>query len=83
MERLVLHRIDPARNMARFYALHLQATLFGEIALVREWGRIGQGGTCRTDHYATMDDARQALNALVAVKKRRGYGTPSRQLEGL
>ena len=32
---------DPARNMARFYTMALQPTLFGEWALLREWGRIG------------------------------------------
>jgi hypothetical protein len=27
--------------MARFYALAIEPTLFGDMALVREWGRIG------------------------------------------
>jgi len=34
-------RMDQALNMARFYVLDIQPTLFGEIALVQEWGRIG------------------------------------------
>lgn len=38
----ILRRIDRARNMARFYALGVEPTLFGEFALVREWGRIGR-----------------------------------------
>jgi predicted DNA-binding WGR domain protein len=36
--------IDPAANKRRFYHLSIQPTLFGEWALVREWGRIGRGG---------------------------------------
>ena len=39
-----LTRIDPARNMARFYTMALQPTLFGEWAPLREWGRIGSAG---------------------------------------
>ncbi|MEM1364057.1 MAG: WGR domain-containing protein, partial [Pseudomonadota bacterium] len=34
-------------NKRRFYALSVQRTLFGEWALVREWGRIGVGGRLR------------------------------------
>ena len=30
--------------MARFYAMCLQPTLFGDWALLREWGRIGSTG---------------------------------------
>ena len=36
-----LHRIAPARNMARFYRISSTPSLFGDICLVREWGRIG------------------------------------------
>lgn len=32
--------IDPASKKRRFYALSVQRTLFGEWALVREWGRM-------------------------------------------
>jgi predicted DNA-binding WGR domain protein len=37
-----LLRIDEDSNMARFYKLDVQPTLFGEWSLVREWGRIGR-----------------------------------------
>ena len=36
-----LRRIDPDRNMARFYTMSVQPNLFGEWLLLREWGRIG------------------------------------------
>ena len=32
-----LHRVDPARNMARFYRMSSTPSLFGDICLVREW----------------------------------------------
>ena len=40
LQMLVLERRDPSRNMARFYVLAIEPTLFGDMALVREWGRI-------------------------------------------
>jgi len=46
-----LRRIDPNRNMARFYTMSVQPTLFGEWALLREWGRIGSAG--RLVHVAS------------------------------
>lgn len=39
--QLYCQRIDPSKNMARYYTLYLQQTLFGETSLVRCWGRIG------------------------------------------
>ena len=40
-----MRRIDPARNMRRFYRLSIQPDLFGGASLVREWGRIGARGS--------------------------------------
>jgi hypothetical protein len=41
MSDVTLNRIDPARNMRRFYSLDVQPDLFGGFAVVKEWGRIG------------------------------------------
>ena len=41
---ILLERIDPSQNMARYYVLSIEPTLFGDSALVREWGRIGVTG---------------------------------------
>src|SRR4051795_12059649 len=46
---LVLRRVEPERNMARFYALMIERDLFGHVVLVRHWGRIGTRGRERTD----------------------------------
>ena len=44
LQMLVLERRDPSRNMARFYVLAIEPTLFGDAALVREWGRMVPSG---------------------------------------
>lgn len=70
---VILRRVDPDRNMARFYRMQMQPTLFGGVTLIREWGRIGQAGTCRHDQHDTAEAARRALDTLMAAKRRRGY----------
>jgi len=68
-----LHRIDSARNMARFYRMSSTPSLFGDICLVREWGRIGRPGRVRIDLYETGEEAIAAREALSRVKRQRGY----------
>ena len=68
-----LSQLDPAVNKARFYVLSLQPTLFGDTAVVRHWGRLGTNGRVRIDLYASREQARSALHALEAIKRRRGY----------
>jgi predicted DNA-binding WGR domain protein len=41
---LVLHQIDPAQGIRRFYSLMIERDLFGTVRLVRNWGRIGTTG---------------------------------------
>lgn len=68
-----LERIDQTRNMARYYRLSIVETLFGEWAMVREWGRIGQGGQSRQHVCATQEQAADLLEAHRARRVRRGY----------
>lgn len=49
-----LYRFKPEANMARFYAFTIQPTLFGEWALVREWGRIGRRPQCCPQEAARL-----------------------------
>lgn len=70
---VILKRIDPSKNMARFYRMQLQPTLFGGMTVIREWGRIGQAGTCRYDQYQTIETAQSALDTMRRSKLRRGY----------
>lgn len=73
VQLLVLERRDPARNMARFYVLSIESTLFGDVALVREWGRLGTQGRRRLDLFREHVTASEALDAWLSRKVRRGY----------
>jgi predicted DNA-binding WGR domain protein len=73
VQLLVLERIDGMRNMARYYVLSIEPTLFGDTAMVREWGRIGNSGQRRTDLYAKHRDARTSLSTWLQRKLKRGY----------
>lgn len=71
--RLYIERRDPARNMARFYALSIEATLFGETRLVRRWGRIGTRGRMVQHSFDKEDEAVELFLDVLRVKRRRGY----------
>ena len=68
-----LHRVDPDRNMARFYLMSVQPNLFGEWALVREWGRIGSAGRLVSVLFVSEQEAAQAMAQHTDAKLRRGY----------
>ncbi|WP_245484986.1 WGR domain-containing protein [Ciceribacter ferrooxidans] len=71
-----LRRVDPERNMARFYLLTIQPTLFGGVSLIRNWGRIGTSGQVKIETYDRPDDADRAYRRLERIKRRRGYVDP-------
>lgn len=72
-ERLCLRRVDPERNMHRFYVLVVERDLFGEWTLVREWGRIGRQGRVQANAYPSAVVARKARDRMADLKRRRGY----------
>lgn len=71
--RIYLERIDRARNMARYYRLSVVETLFGEYAMVREWGRIGGGAQSREHICRSEDEAERLLERHRAQRIGRGY----------
>ena len=73
MTAVTLHRIDPTRNMARFYVLDVQPDLFGCILLVKAWGRIGGRGRVVHELHTTEAQASAALQRQAERKRRRGY----------
>ena len=75
-----LEKHDPAKNQARFYNMVLLPNLFGEWTVYREWGRIGQSGKVRMEWFGSEDEAKSALTALEAAKRRRGYWLRPEQL---
>jgi predicted DNA-binding WGR domain protein len=65
--QVILERIDPTKNVARYYVLSVEATLLARDTLVRRWGRIGSAGRQRFEFF----DSR--TSAGLAKKRRRGY----------
>ena len=70
---ITLHRLDPEKNMRRFYYLSVQPDLFGGVRLVAEFGRIGQPGRVLMQHYPTEEPALVALNKKRMEKLKKGY----------
>ncbi|WP_439625298.1 WGR domain-containing protein [Shinella sp.] len=66
-------RIDATRNMERFYMLSLEPTLFGEVAVLRHWGRIGTRGRQVSSLHASLAEAETVLARQIARRRRRGY----------
>jgi len=70
---LYAERIDPSKNMARYYALSIEPTLFGETLLVRSWGRIGSRGQRLVHLFRTEPEAVELFLEILRVKRGRGY----------
>jgi predicted DNA-binding WGR domain protein len=77
MTAVQLRRVDPARNMRRFYRLDMQPDLFGGVLLVKEWGRIGAHGRTVAERFDSEPLAADALQRQAERKKRRGYTPPT------
>ncbi|MDH6203794.1 putative DNA-binding WGR domain protein [Rhizobium leguminosarum] len=69
----LLFHVDPARNMARFYLLAVEPTLFGGSSLTRCWGRMGTKGQMKIDLFDTAVEAKEASRKLLHGKLKRGY----------
>jgi predicted DNA-binding WGR domain protein len=68
-----LIRIESTSNKHRFYRCAIWPGLFGDVSLVREWGRIGQPGQMRLDVQPDTPAARGKMQDLVRRKERKGY----------
>jgi predicted DNA-binding WGR domain protein len=68
---LHLRRIDVGRTMRRSYALPTQPTLFGEMSLIRNWGRIGTNGKTIMQTFDGTAEAVEAFGRLERAKRRR------------
>jgi predicted DNA-binding WGR domain protein len=73
IQYLVLDRCDPTCNMARYYVLAIEPSLFGNPTLIREWGRIGLPGQRRVELHENQSQAMEALETWLQRKRRRGY----------
>ena len=73
MSAVYMQRSDHTRNLARFYQVEIQPTLFGEWAVIRRWGRIGTYGRSQREWFASLPEAKTAQARRVARKRQRGY----------
>jgi predicted DNA-binding WGR domain protein len=68
-----LTRSDPAKNLHRFYVVHLAPTLFGGWTLLCEWGRSGSPGTVRMTSFDSYADAEKAERSIIKRRLQHGY----------
>jgi predicted DNA-binding WGR domain protein len=69
-----LTRIDPARNIDRFYVVQVMPSLFGDWTVMREWGRRGSLGTLRLNSYQRGGEAETAKQRTIKRRLQHGYG---------
>ena len=75
-----LEKHDPERNMHRFYRMSICRTLFGQFALIREWGRcsnnvnvVAKSKKSKEIWFSSRGMAVSALILQEKKKKNRGY----------
>ena len=73
MNEVTPYKTEPAKNIFRFYRLDIQADLFGNQCLIRQWGRIGKAGQMKTAPFPTLEAAEQELAKYQRLKSNRGY----------
>ncbi len=71
--RIYVERTETAKNMARFYAMEISGSLFGEVCLTRSWGRIGRRGQSKMHHFKSEGKAVDLFLELMRKKQKRGY----------
>jgi predicted DNA-binding WGR domain protein len=65
--------VDPAKRYFRFSELRLQETLWGGVALVRAWGRLGTPGRWCASEYPDRAAAQADTERAGRLPRRRGY----------
>lgn len=71
--QLYIERTNPLLNMARYYAMSIEPTLFGDTCLTRHWGRIGRAGQQMSHLFEREEDAVSMFLDLLRQKRARGY----------
>ncbi|MFF2324033.1 WGR domain-containing protein [Agrobacterium sp. NPDC058088] len=72
---LYFERKDRSLNMARFYVLSIERDLFGDVCLMRRWGRIGVRGQTMVQRFGQEIEAVAMFLELARLKQSRGYKT--------
>ena len=71
--QLYVERTEPSKNMARYYAMSIEPTLFGTACLTRRWGRIGAMGQAKVHQFEREEEAVRLFLDLLRVRRARGY----------
>ena len=71
--QLYVERTDVTKNMARYYAMTIEPTLFGDVCLTRRWGRIGTRGQMRAMSFSHEEEALAQFAKIQRQKASRGY----------
>lgn len=71
--QLHIQRLDATKNMARFYRLTIEPTLFGDVSLVRTWGRIGTRGQEKVHFFENEKQALTLFLDILRQKRQKGY----------
>jgi len=74
MQIAYLEKRNPEKNMCRFYAIRITPTLFGDWAVIRQWGRIGANGSSKEEWVSKETEALAKGLGYLRSKKGRGYG---------
>ena len=69
----ILQRIDESHNMARGYELSVQPGLFGDVSVIRHWGRIGTLGQSKEYWFDDATEADAMASSVLRQKEKRGY----------
>lgn len=70
---LYVERTDATKNMARYYCMSIEPNLFGDICLLRKWGRIGSRGEMMVHYFSGEQEAVRLFLDLLRQKRKRGY----------
>ena len=70
---ILLHRLNPEANEARFYLIQVGPSLVDRYAVLRIWGRIGGQQRQMANPCLSAEEARALARRIVRKRLRRGY----------
>ena len=77
LRMIILHRVDPERNLYRWYSVHVQPTLLDPWAVVCAWGSLKSDyRRQRAIPCESQEDAERLALQIIARKQKRGYKIP-------
>ena len=71
--QIYMTRIDPGRNMQRFYEVVIEQDLLGDWHCVRRWGRLGRRPRSMQSVFPTKTKAAKEAERVFLLKRKRGY----------